>query len=113
MRVQPFWSTPKGVTFDMFAEVKENPLLAAFIDRKARNIRVRGMLACMVHFDMKMGEEYLGATLREYLEKYNPTGMSAISLSAKKIGSLLSTMARCGILSKRRDNNKTYYRRLI
>ena len=113
MRVQPFWSTPKGVTFDMYAEVKENPLLATFIDRKTRNIRVRGMLACMVHFDMKVDEEYLGATLREYLIKYNPIGISAISLSPQKIGSLLRIMVKYGILSKRRDNNKSYYRRLV
>lgn len=113
MRVQPFWSTPRGVTFDMFAEVKANTLLSNFIDRKHRNTRVRGMLACMVYFDMNVGEEYLGVTLREYLIKYNPTGNSAISLSPQKVGSLLSTMARYGILSKRRNNNKTYYRRLV
>ena len=113
MRVQPFWTTPKGVTFDMYAEVNAKPEYNAFLNRKKRNKRIRGMVACMVHFDMEIGEEYLGNTLREYLIKYNPKGISAITLSHQKVGSLLTMIARYGILSKRRSNNKTYYRRLI
>jgi hypothetical protein len=108
-----FWTTPKGVTFPMFEEVIGNSNYQDFIDKKKRNKRVRGMLACMVYFDMEIGEEYKTGTLREYCLKYSPTGNSAIVLSAQKVGALLTAMVRHGILSRRRSGSKSYYRRLI
>ncbi len=108
-----FWSTPKGVSFPMFEEVMSNSNYQDFVDKKKRNKRVRGMLACMVYFDMKIDEEYKTGTLREYCLKYSPIGNSAIVLSAQKVGALLTAMVRHGILSRRRSGSKSYYRRLI
>ncbi len=112
-KMKPYWSTPKGVTHGMYEEVLSIPEYNQFIHRKRRNKRVRGMMACMVYFDMKMDDKYIGKTLREFVEKYNPVGASAILLSSQKVGSLLAMMVRLGILSKSTKNNKSYYRRLI
>lgn len=109
-----YWSTPKGVTYPMMEEVFTHSEYREFMDsKKGKGIRIRHLMACVIYFSTKINEEYLGATVTEYARKYNATGTSALSLSPQRVGYMLRIMCKYGIVSKRTEKNKSYYRRLI
>ena len=106
-------STPRGVSFREYEKMLEIGPYEEFITRKKRNKRIRQLLSAVIFFDMDIDEEYTIEHMINQARKYNPIGPSAMALSSQQFGSLLKTMVRHGIVSKRVENNKSYYKRLI
>lgn len=106
-------STPRGVSFPQYEEMLAISPYEEFITRKKRNKRIRQLIAAVIFFDMDIGEEYTIEYMINQGRKYNPIGPSAMALSSQQFGSLLKTMARHGIVSRRVENNKSYYKRLV
>jgi hypothetical protein len=107
------YSTPRGVSFREYEEMLATGRYGEFITRKKRNKRIRQLVSAVIFFDMDIGEECTIEHMINHAWKYNPIGQSAMALSPQQFGSLLSTMIRYDIVSKRVENNKSYYKRLV
>ena len=106
-------STPRGVSFRKYEEMLDTGRYEEFITRKKRNKRIRQLVSAVIFFDMGIGEECTIEHMISHARKYNPIGPSAMALTSQQFGSLLSTMVRYDIVSKRVENNKTYFKRLV